>query len=54
MGGDQNLFGLFGRAVYVGDDGQGSPVYLFQQTGPSIVDIDSEPSLGHAAFRTFG
>ena len=39
MGGDQDLFGLFGRVVYVGDDVQGSPVYLFQQTGPSIVDI---------------
>jgi hypothetical protein len=39
MGGDQDIFGLFGRAVYLGDDVQGSPVYLFQQTGPSIVDI---------------
>jgi len=38
MGG-QDLFGLFGRAVYLGDDVQGSPVYLFQQTGPSIVDV---------------
>jgi hypothetical protein len=36
-GGD--AFGLFGRAVYLGEDVQGGPVYLFQQTGPSVVDL---------------
>lgn len=36
---EQNLLGWFGRVVYVGDDVSGAPVYLFQQTGPSIIDL---------------
>ena len=39
MEGEQDLFGWFGRAVYVGDDVMGAPVFLFQQTGPSIIDL---------------
>lgn len=39
MDDEQDLFGWFGRAVYLGEDVQGDPVYLFQQTGPSLIDL---------------
>lgn len=39
MDDERDLFGWFGRAVYIGEDAHGDPVYVFQQTGPSLIDL---------------
>lgn len=54
LGGDQDLFGFFGRAVYVGHDVDATPVYLFQQTGPSLVDAVRSLFTDYEATGIFG